>query len=77
MFRAVQFVVRNKFVVIGAAVAIFVIFGRNPDEGKPVNPWGSDSVQAAQVSANEPLSEKGSEPWPEQRSSMPGSIFRE
>lgn len=58
MFKAAQFLVRNKFVLIGAVAVGFIVFGRDGEEGKPVNPWGSDAVQAAQSSANESLSEK-------------------
>jgi hypothetical protein len=58
MFRAVQFIVRNKFVFIGAAVAVFLVFGRGGEPPKAVNPWGTDSVQQAAVAANESMSDK-------------------
>ena len=58
MYRAAQFVVRNKFVLIALAGGLFLLFGRGGEEQKPVNPWGSDSVQAAQASANRSVSDK-------------------
>jgi len=58
MFKAAQFIVRNKFVLIGAAVVGFLVFGRNGDEPKKVSPWGTDSAQAAAQSANTSLSDK-------------------
>jgi len=58
MFRAVQVIVRNKFLVIGAAAVAFLVFGRSGDEVKSVSPWGSDSAQQEAASANTPLSEK-------------------
>jgi len=58
MFKAAQFLVRNKFVLIGAAALAFLAFGRNGNENKPINPWGSDAAQAAQASASESLSAK-------------------
>lgn len=58
MFRAVQLVVRNKFVLIAVVAVAFIVFGRNGNEGKSINPWDSDSAQAAQASANESYSQK-------------------
>lgn len=58
MFRAVQALVRNKFIVIGAAALAFMLFGRSGDEVKKVNPWGSDAAQQAAISANTSLSDK-------------------
>lgn len=58
MFKAAQFIVRNKFVVIGAAVVGFLVFGRDGDETKKVNPWDNDTAQAAAHSANTSLSDK-------------------
>jgi len=58
MFRAVQFVVRNKFVFIGAAVAVFLMFGRGGEAPKAANPWGTDAAQQAAVAANESLTDK-------------------
>lgn len=58
MFRAAQFVVRNKFVLIGAMALGFIAFGRNGDESKPVSPWGTDAVQSAARADSESLSEK-------------------
>lgn len=58
MFRAAQFIVRNKVVAIGALALGVIVFGRGGGEHKAVNPWGSDSAQAAAASANESLSDK-------------------
>ena len=58
MFKAAQFVVRNKIVLVGAAVVGFIVFGRNGDETKPVSPWGTDQAQAAARSSSESFSDK-------------------
>lgn len=57
MFKAAQFIVRNKFVVIGAAALGVIVFGGS-GENRAVSPWGSDSAQAAAASANESFTSK-------------------
>jgi hypothetical protein len=58
MFRAAQFIVRNKFVAIGAVAVGLLVFGRGNDEAKSVSPWDTDAAQQAAASANESLAGK-------------------
>jgi len=57
MFRAAQFIVRHKVGVVAVvAIGVFV-FGRG-GEGKQVNPWDSDSAQAAASASQTSLAGK-------------------
>jgi len=57
MFKVAQIVVRHKLVVAAVAVAAYAVFG-GKGEVKKVNPWDTDSAQAAASEANTSLTDK-------------------
>jgi len=58
MYRAAQFIVRNKVVVLAAAVGLFLVFGRTGDTVKKASPWDNDAAQAEAASSNQSLTSK-------------------
>ncbi|MFA7588427.1 MAG: hypothetical protein WCY11_19945, partial [Novosphingobium sp.] len=58
MFKAAQFVVRNKVVLVGAAVVAFMVFGRNGDEPAKISPWDTDTARAAAASSRVSVTDK-------------------
>ncbi|MCW1402582.1 hypothetical protein OKA06_09660 [Novosphingobium sp. MW5] len=49
MYRAAQWVVRHKVLVVAIGAAGFIFFGGNKEQPKPANPWSSASAEEVTV----------------------------
>ena len=60
MYRAAQWVVRHKVLVVAIGAAGFIFFGGNKEETKPANPWSSASASEVTVTRGSSSGDKKS-----------------